>query len=92
LRDVTQRHDQASAVPEFEADLDGVHVQDAHILRWDATEAVQSASRSWCARCGLQKLVELIAHSQLAAGQALHASPGTRETGHLARCTIESAA
>ena len=34
LRYVSQWHDQASAVLEFEADLDGVYVQGVDILRW----------------------------------------------------------
>jgi hypothetical protein len=47
---VSQWHDHASAVLEFEADLEGVYVQDVDILRWNG-EGSWSASRSWCARC-----------------------------------------
>jgi hypothetical protein len=36
LRYVSQWHDNASAVLEFEADLDGVYVQGVDILRWNA--------------------------------------------------------
>ena len=36
LRYVSQWHDEASAVLEFEADLGGVYVQGVDILRWNA--------------------------------------------------------
>src|SRR6202167_878137 len=36
LRYVSQWHDHASAVLEFEADLDGVYVEGVDILRWNA--------------------------------------------------------
>ena len=38
LRYVSQWHDQASAVLEFEADLGGAYVQGVDILRWNAEE------------------------------------------------------
>jgi len=39
LRYVSQWHDHASAVLEFEADLDGVYVQGVDMLRWNAEPA-----------------------------------------------------
>jgi hypothetical protein len=50
LRYVSQWHDHASAVLEFEADLDGVYVHGVDILRWNG-EGKLVSSRSWCARC-----------------------------------------
>ncbi len=69
LRYVSQWHDHASAVLEFEADLDGVYVQGVDILRWNAEEKVISFTVMVRPMRGLQKLVELMA-VQLAAGQA----------------------
>jgi hypothetical protein len=50
LRYVSQWHDHASAMLDFEADLDGVYVQGVDILRWNA-RGNWSTSRSWSARC-----------------------------------------
>ena len=69
LRYVSQWHNHASAVLEFEADLDGVYVQGVDILRWNAEEKVVSFTVMVRPMRGLQKLVELMA-VQLAAGQA----------------------
>lgn len=69
LRYVSQWHDQASAVLEFEADLDGVYVQGVDILRWNAEGKLVSFTVMVRPLRGLQKLVELMA-VQLAAGQA----------------------
>jgi hypothetical protein len=69
LRYVSQWHDQASAVLEFEADLDGVYVQGVDILRWNAEEKLVSITVMVRPLRGLQKLVELMA-LHLAAGQA----------------------
>jgi hypothetical protein len=69
LRYVSQWHDHASAVLEFEADLDGVHVQGVDILRWDAQGKLVSFTVMVRPLRGLQKLIELIG-AQLAAGQA----------------------
>lgn len=66
---VSQWHNHASAVLEFEADLDGVYVQGVDILRWNAEEKVVSFTVMVRPMRGLQKLVELMA-VQLAAGQA----------------------
>ena len=54
---------------EFEADLDGVHVQGVDILRWNAQGKLVSFTVMVRPLRGLQKLVELMA-AQLAAGQA----------------------
>jgi hypothetical protein len=69
LRYVSQWHDQASAVLEFEADLDGVYVEGVDILRWNAQGKLVSFTVMVRPMRGLQKLVELMA-VQLAAGQA----------------------
>jgi hypothetical protein len=42
VRYVSQWHDHASAVLEFEADLDDVYVQDVDILRWNGEERLVS--------------------------------------------------
>jgi len=69
LRYVSQWHDHASAVLEFEAALDGFHVQGVDILRWNAEGKLVSFTVMVRPLRGLQKLVELMA-VQLAAGQA----------------------
>jgi len=69
LRYVSQWHDQASAVLEFEADLGGVYVQGVDILRWNAEGKLVSFTVIVRPLRGLQKLVELMA-VQLGAGQA----------------------
>ena len=69
LRYVSQWHDQASAVLEFEADLGGVYVQGVDILRWNAEGKLVSFTVMVRPLRGLQKLVELMA-LQLGAGQA----------------------
>ena len=69
LRYVSQWHDDASAVLEFEADLDGVYVQGVDILRWNAEGKLVSFTVMVRPLRGLQKLVELMA-LHLSAGQA----------------------
>ena len=69
LRYVSQWHDHASAVLEFEADLDGVYIQGVDILRWNAEEKLVSFTVMVRPMRGLQKLAELMA-VQLSAGQA----------------------
>ncbi|MCW2933323.1 MAG: hypothetical protein JWM19_4285 [Actinomycetia bacterium] len=69
LRYVSQWHDNASAVLEFEADLDGIYVHGADFLRWNAEGKLVSFTVMVRPLRGLQKLVELMA-LQLAAGQA----------------------
>jgi hypothetical protein len=69
LRYVSQWHDQASAVLEFEADLGGVYVQGVDILRWNPEGKLVSFTVLVRPLRGLQKLVELMA-GQLGAGQA----------------------
>lgn len=67
LHYVSQWHDDASAVLEFEADLDGVYVQGVDILRWNAEGKLVSFTVMVRPLRGLQKLVDLMA-LQLAAG------------------------
>jgi hypothetical protein len=69
LRYFSQWHDHASAVLEFEADLDDVYVQDVDILRWNGEGRLVSFTVMVRPMRGLQKLAELMA-LQLAAGQA----------------------
>jgi hypothetical protein len=69
LRYVSQWHDHASAVLEFEADLDGVYVQGVDILRWNGERKLVSFTVMVRPMRALQKLVELMA-LQLPAGQA----------------------
>jgi hypothetical protein len=69
LRYVSQWQDDASAVLEFEADLDGTYVQGVDILRWNAEGKLVSFTVMVRPLRGLQKLVDLMA-SQLTAGQA----------------------
>ncbi len=69
LRYVSQWHDDASAVLEFEADLNGIYVQGVDILRWSGEGKLVSFTVMVRPMRGLQKLVELMA-LQLTAGQA----------------------
>src|SRR6516164_4453278 len=69
LRYVSQLHDEAGAVLEFEADLDGGYVQGVDIVRWNAEGKLVSFTVMVRPLRGLQKLVELMAR-QLGAGQA----------------------
>jgi hypothetical protein len=69
LRYVSQWHDQASAVLEFEADLDGVFVQGVDLLRWNTEGKLVSFTVMVRPLRGLQKLVELMA-LRLGAGRA----------------------
>jgi hypothetical protein len=69
LRYVGQWHDQASAVLEFEAELDGVYVQGVDMLRWNEQDKLTSFTVMVRPMRGLQKLAELMA-PQLAAGPA----------------------
>jgi hypothetical protein len=69
LRYIGQWYDEASAVLEFEADLDGVYVQGVDILRWNGEGKLVSFTVMVRPMRGLQKLVELMAR-QLATGQA----------------------
>ncbi|HYB19263.1 MAG TPA: nuclear transport factor 2 family protein [Streptosporangiaceae bacterium] len=69
LRYVGQWHDQASAVLEFEAELDGVYVQGVDMLRWNEQDKLTSFTVMVRPIRGLQKLAELMA-PQLSAGPA----------------------
>jgi hypothetical protein len=75
LRYASQWHDHASAVLDFEADLDGVYVQSVHILRWNAGQKLVSFTVMVRPMRALQKLAGLMA-LQLAAGQPDRACPG----------------
>ena len=67
LRYVSEWHDDASAVLEFEADLDGIYVQGVDILRWNADGKLVSFTVMVRPMRGLQKVIDLMA-PQLAAG------------------------
>jgi hypothetical protein len=69
LRYISQWHDQASAVLEFEAELDGVYVQGVDLLRWNPDGRLVSFTVMVRPMRGLQKLIELMGR-QLAAGPA----------------------
>jgi len=69
LRYVGQWHDQASAVLEFEAELDGVYVQGVDMLRWNEQDKLTSFTVMVRPIRGLQKLAELMA-PRLSAGPA----------------------
>lgn len=69
MRYVSQWHDHASAVLEFQADLDGAYVQGVNILRWNGERKLVSFTVMVRPMRALQKLVELMA-LQLPAGQA----------------------
>ncbi|MEP7022285.1 MAG: nuclear transport factor 2 family protein [Actinomycetota bacterium] len=61
-------YDQASAVLEFEANLDGIYVQGVDILRWNDDGQLVSFTVMVRPLRGLEKLIELMAR-QLTAGQ-----------------------
>ncbi len=69
LRYISEWHDQASAVLEFEAELDGVYVQGVDLLRWNPYGKLVSFTVMVRPMRGLQKLIELMGR-QLAAGPA----------------------
>jgi hypothetical protein len=69
LRYVSEWHDQASAVLEFEAELEGVYVQGVDMMRWNGDGKLVSFTVMVRPIRGLQKLIELMAR-QLTAGQA----------------------
>ncbi|HXW45900.1 MAG TPA: nuclear transport factor 2 family protein [Streptosporangiaceae bacterium] len=68
LRYVGQWHDGASAVLEFEAELEGVYVHGVDMLRWNEEGRLVSFTVMVRPMRGLQKLIEAMAR-QLAAGQ-----------------------
>ncbi|MFZ0049886.1 MAG: nuclear transport factor 2 family protein [Streptosporangiaceae bacterium] len=61
LRYVGEWHDDASAVLEFEADLDGTYVQGIDMLRWNADGKLVSFTVMVRPLRGLEKLTELMA-------------------------------
>ena len=61
LRYVSEWHDEASAVLEFEAELDGLFVQGVDMLRWNAENKLVSFTVLVRPMRGLQKLIELMA-------------------------------
>jgi SnoaL-like protein len=60
LQYVGQWHDQASAVLEFEADLDGMYVHGVDMLRWNDDDQLTSFTVMVRPMRGLTKLVELM--------------------------------
>jgi SnoaL-like domain len=69
LRYVSEWHDQASAVLEFEAELEGVYVQGVDMLRWNGDGKLVSFTVMVRPVRGLHKLIELMAR-QLAVAQS----------------------
>jgi SnoaL-like domain len=69
LRYVREWHDQASAVLEFEAELEGVYVQGVDMLRWNGDGKLVSFTVMVRPVRGLHKLIELMAR-QLAVAQS----------------------
>jgi hypothetical protein len=67
LRYVAEWHDGASAVLEFEADLDGVYLQGVDILRWNSDDKLISFTVMARPLRGLEKLIDLMSR-ELAAG------------------------
>ncbi len=61
LHYVGEWHDEASAVLEFEAELDGLFVQGVDMLRWNGENKLVSFTVLVRPIRGLQKLVELMA-------------------------------
>ncbi|HUD78352.1 MAG TPA: nuclear transport factor 2 family protein [Streptosporangiaceae bacterium] len=61
LRYVGEWHDDARAVLEFEADLDGTYVQGIDMLRWNAEGKLVSFTVMVRPLRGLEKLTELMA-------------------------------
>jgi hypothetical protein len=68
LRYVGEWHGPASAVLEFEAELDGIYLQGVDMLRWNADGKLVSFTVLVRPIRGLQKLVERMGH-QLATGR-----------------------
>jgi hypothetical protein len=69
LRYVSEWHDQASAVLEFEAELEGVYLQGVDMLRWNSDGKLVSFTVMVRPMRGLQKLIEAMSR-QLTAGQS----------------------
>lgn len=68
LRYVHEWHDDASAVLEFEAELEGVYVQGVDMLRWNGDDKLVSFTVLVRPLRGLEKLIELM-RRQLPGGQ-----------------------
>jgi hypothetical protein len=60
LRYVHEWHDGASAVLEFEAELEGVYVQGVDMLRWNSDDKLVSFTVLVRPLRGLEKLIELM--------------------------------
>ena len=60
LRYVGEWHDPVSAVLEFEAEIDGLHVQGVDMLRWNDEDKLVSFTVIARPLRGLQKLIELM--------------------------------
>ena len=68
LRYVHEWHDDASAVLEFEAELEGVYVQGVDMLRWNSDDKLVSFTVLVRPLRGLEKLIELM-RRELPGGQ-----------------------
>jgi hypothetical protein len=68
LRYTGEWHDDTSAVLEFEADLDGVFVHGADLLRWNGDGRLVSFTVMVRPIRGLEKLVELMARQLAGSG------------------------
>jgi hypothetical protein len=68
LRYVHEWHDGASAVLEFEAELEGVYVQGVDMLRWNSADKLVSFTVLVRPLRGLEKLIELM-RRELPGGQ-----------------------
>jgi len=69
LRYVHEWYDEASAVLEFEAELEGVYVQGVDMLRWNSDDKLVSFTVLVRPMRGLEKLIELM-RRELPGGQA----------------------
>ena len=68
LRYLHEWHDDASAVLEFEAELDGVYIQGVDMLRWNSGDKLVSFTVMVRPIRGLEKLIEMMSR-ELAAIQ-----------------------
>jgi hypothetical protein len=68
LRYVHEWHDGASAVLEFEAELEGIYVQGVDMLRWNSDDKLVSFTVLVRPLRGLEKLIELM-RRELPGGQ-----------------------
>lgn len=67
LRYVSEWHDEASAVLEFEAEIEGKYVHGVDMLRWNDAQQLTAITVMVGPLRGLEKLVELMARQLTAA-------------------------